>query len=280
MNSMMDLFAEHEAQFDDLLKRLLEELPNVLLQYPTSDSDLFDLAQVFADRGWIIFDLILAFLFRHFKKSEFNLEAAVSSALTFFEWRLSTDAAQFDLDLLPQDYMQRFNNGFCVITDGFDKKLRPLLYIKLDQVRGMQAEVLRSHLQFVMEMCRRLIFYLNQDQEGSYPHLFLMSVLVDVSGVGIGHFNLEFLPCLREIFSVLFPQSFGCIYVLNYGWVHAGLWSIIKQLLTPETKERLLFLDNRDLEKYISIENIPQGRMRSSHDQSLWWFFRYNRSIM
>lgn len=196
----------------------------------------------------------------------------MESLFSFFEWRHESDASSFDLGLLSTDSVKRLENGFFIITNGIDKKDRPILYVKIAQVLGMSCEELRSHLLVVMEMCRKLVFYLNMENssEDSLPKVFQMSVLLDVQDFGFSQLNLGYLPCLREIFSGRFPQSFGSIYVLNYGWVHSGIWNVIKPLLTPETKEKLLFLDKKDLEKYISIENIPQGDFFSLN-QSLWW---------
>jgi len=199
-------------------------------------------------------------LFRHLKKNDSNIDAAVESLLSFFEWRHEIDAAAFDLSMLSSDCVRRLENGFFIITKGYDRKGRPLLYIKMAQVLGMSCEELRSHLQIVMEMCRKLVFYLNQEHSNeSFSNVFQMAVLLDVQDFGFSHLNLEYLPCLREIFSRLFPQSFGSIYVLNYGWLHSGIWNAIRPLLTSETTEKLMFLDINDLEKYISSENIPQG---------------------
>ena len=206
--------------------------------------------------------LTVAFLFRHYKKHGFELDAAVSSLTSFFAWRHEADVSAFALEALPLESIQRLENGFCIITNGVDRKGRPLLYIKMAQVQGMSSEELQSHLQFAMEMCRRLVFTLNQkqnDSDDSRQLFFQVSVLVDVQDFGFSHLNLEYLPCLRQIFSNHFPQSFGSIYVVNYGWVHSGIWNFIKPLLTSETKDRLLFLNKADLEKYISKENIPQG---------------------
>jgi hypothetical protein len=206
---------------------------------------------------------VIAFLFRHLKKNDYKIDVAVASVLSFFEWRHEADAAAFDFTLLSSESVRRLENGFFIITNGCDKKDRPILYIKMSQVLGMSCEELRSHLQVVMEMCRKLVFYLNQEHQNSsnelFPKVFQMAALVDVQDFGFSHLNYQYLPCLREIFSCYFPQSFGSIYVLNYGWLHAGIWNAIKPLLSAETTDRLLFLDQKDLQKYISLENIPQG---------------------
>ena len=71
--------------------------------------------------------------------------------------------------------------------------------------------------------------------------------------------NYEMLPALHEIFSKQYPQMLGVIYVLNYGWVHASLWGIVKQMISQEACERLLFLNQSQLREYIPLSSIPVG---------------------
>lgn len=70
---------------------------------------------------------------------------------------------------------------------------------------------------------------------------------------------MELIPLVYEIFKKQYPQILGQALVLNYGWVHAGMWSVIKAILSAEAKEKLKFIKKDDLTDYIPIENIPIG---------------------
>ncbi len=45
--------------------------------------------------------------------------------------------------------------------------------------------------------------------------------------------------------------------MLNYGWVHSGLWGVIGPLLTTEARAKLTFINPEKLIDYIPISNIP-----------------------
>jgi hypothetical protein len=70
---------------------------------------------------------------------------------------------------------------------------------------------------------------------------------------------LELIPLIYEIFKKQYPQILGQALVLDYGWVHAGMWSVVKAILSKEAKEKLKFIKMEDLTDYITIENIPTG---------------------
>jgi hypothetical protein len=62
-----------------------------------------------------------------------------------------------------------------------------------------------------------------------------------------------------DIFRHQYPQLLGQSLVLNYGWIHAGLWGILRQMLTEEAKSKLVFLDYGQLINYIPLDNLPVG---------------------
>ena len=65
------------------------------------------------------------------------------------------------------------------------------------------------------------------------------------------------IPVLHDIFSKQYPSMLGAVYILNFGWVHAGLWGIVKPLLSKETVDRFLFLTRQELKNHVPIECIP-----------------------
>lgn len=67
------------------------------------------------------------------------------------------------------------------------------------------------------------------------------------------------IPVIYELFRTQYPQLLGQALVLNYGWVHAGIWGILAPLLTPEARAKLLFIGQEQLVDYIPIGNIPSG---------------------
>ena len=55
MDSMADLFLNHEPQLSVLFDKLMSELPDIMSQTTLTDRELFDLAMVLADKGIFTF---------------------------------------------------------------------------------------------------------------------------------------------------------------------------------------------------------------------------------
>ncbi|KAI9321957.1 hypothetical protein BDR26DRAFT_345749 [Obelidium mucronatum] len=58
------------------------------------------------------------------------------------------------------------------------------------------------------------------------------------------------MPILLSLFANHFPGIFGTLYVLNFGWLHSGIWSIVKRALSAEACKKLLFLTKEEMLEY------------------------------
>lgn len=58
---------------------------------------------------------------------------------------------------------------------------------------------------------------------------------------------------IYKLFQKHFPQLIGQVYVLNYGWFHAGAWAALQTVLTSEAASRILFVDSADLPEYTQV---------------------------
>jgi hypothetical protein len=67
------------------------------------------------------------------------------------------------------------------------------------------------------------------------------------------------IPLVYDIFKKQYPQILSQAIVLNYGWVHAGMWGVIKTVMSSEAKEKLKFLSIHDLQDVIPQKMIPFG---------------------
>jgi hypothetical protein len=54
-----------------------------------------------------------------------------------------------------------------------------------------------------------------------------------------------------------YPRFIGQVLVLNYGWLHNGIWTIVSSLLTAESRSKIAFINEDELKLYISPSNIP-----------------------
>jgi hypothetical protein len=72
--------------------------------------------------------------------------------------------------------------------------------------------------------------------------------------------DFDLIPVCYDLFKRHFPQILGQALVLNYGWIHAGIWSVVKTMLSEEAKRKLVFVNVSDLPEFIPLENIPIGK--------------------
>ena len=81
---------------------------------------------------------------------------------------------------------------------------------------------------------------------------------------------------LYDLFQKHYPQMIGQILVLNYGWIHAGIWRIIRSTLPEHVCQKIIFCSCREeLQNYISPDAIPQGKNIIVDKISLFRIWRY-----
>lgn len=49
------------------------------------------------------------------------------------------------------------------------------------------------------------------------------------------------------------------VFVLNYGWMYAGMWQLAKRVLPNTALERILFPSKADLLQFFSPDNLLVG---------------------
>ncbi|KAI8799785.1 hypothetical protein BJ742DRAFT_115414 [Cladochytrium replicatum] len=106
-----------------------------------------------------------------------------------------------------------------------------------------------------VQSLKSLTASLNATKHGSLKAqlVFQLSVLIDLDGVAIASLNAELIPLLYELFSKQFPQAIGIVYVLNYGWIHAGVWSLIRAALPSSATQKVKFLTADAIQKACTI---------------------------
>ncbi|KAJ3283410.1 hypothetical protein HK104_010393 [Borealophlyctis nickersoniae] len=229
--------------------------------------DLAEIAEVLVDD---------ALLFRFLKKHQYNLPTAQQALLKHIDWRLQNDLSSLHIQSLSpaaQSFIQKGLFRF----HRFDKFGRPVAVVNLRQFSfkdGSDVDDLRWCLVVMMEVGRRLIMGLNDEirrrnleNHGHHHHgtnaglsvdnmIHQIAVIVDLEGVGLSNMNYEMIPLFHDLFSKHYPQTIGTVYVLNYGWIHAGIWSLIKRVLSAEACKRCMFISKDQLRDYVEVENL------------------------
>ncbi|KAJ3121197.1 hypothetical protein HK100_012490 [Physocladia obscura] len=134
---------------------------------------------------------------------------------------------------------------------GCDRRRRPCLVVTLaNYSRDADSAAFTAALVHVLEVARRRIAYANRDSDSHVPLVLNLAVIVDLEGVGLNNINYELMPAIISLFYSHYPSIFGVLYVLNFGWLHSGIWSVVKRALSKEACEKLLFLTKPEMPLY------------------------------
>jgi hypothetical protein len=70
--------------------------------------------------------------------------------------------------------------------------------------------------------------------------------------------EVEMLPTLLSVGHNHFPGIFDAVYVVNAGWTHRSMWSIIKRVLPKSALDKIIFLDKRqDIQRVFDLDILP-----------------------
>jgi len=98
-----------------------------------------------------------------------------------------------------------------------------------------------------------------------------MTIAFDLAGSGMANLELELLPFLLDLLKNHFPGMVGAVYILNYGWVHSGMWAVAKRVLPEQALSKIFFPNEAELKDHFKVENLPiplGGEMEGGIDES------------
>ncbi|KAJ3154482.1 hypothetical protein HDU86_004611 [Geranomyces michiganensis] len=243
---------EHEQGVAALRATLTATVAALRKDMDFSKRELHHLAEILVDD---------ALLFRFFKKHKYQHKAAEQALLDHIDWRLQNDLPNLSTYSLTPKAHQLSQDGLFYFWKT-DKEGRPFAVVNLKLLgKGSSAaadlEDLRMLFVVQMEVARRLVQDMNEDRSSaSLPLIVQISVICDLGGVGLGNVNYEMIPLFLDLFNKHFPQTLGTVYVLNYGWLHSGIWSILKAALPADACRKLQFCSKAELLSKITPENL------------------------
>ncbi len=86
-----------------------------------------------------------------------------------------------------------------------------------------------------------------------------MTIAFDLGGSGMANLELELLPFLLDLLKNHFPGMVGAVYVLHFGWLHSGMWTIAKRVLPQQALARIFFPSDKELRsEHFAPANLPR----------------------
>jgi len=195
----------------------------------------------------------LELVFRFLRRGRFKTDAARKLLYDDLRWRLDMDIEGIAGRALHSSYMSATHDGiplFWIHSRFRDRLGRPCLYMCLRHVERTpdgSLEELKECVLAVLEVVRRYLRHVNRRRRPSAPPVIQFTVAVDMSGAGMSNFELELLPFALDLLKHHFPGHFDTVYLINYSWLHAGMWGMTKPLLPPRLLSRIFFPTPQEL---------------------------------
>ncbi|TPX62856.1 hypothetical protein PhCBS80983_g00104 [Powellomyces hirtus] len=240
---------EHQQGVAALRESLTATVAALRKDMDFSRRELHHLAEILVDD---------ALLFRFFKKHKYNQENAEQAFLEHIDWRLQNDLPNLSTGSFTPKAHQLSQDGLFYFWKT-DLEGRPVAVLNLKHLsKATDLEDLRMLFVVQMEVARRLVQSINEENQrcGSDKLVVQISVICDLNGVGLGNVNYEMIPLFLDLFNRHFPQTLGTVYVLNYGWLHSGIWSIVKAALPADACRKLQFFTKAELLRAIDGDNL------------------------
>ncbi len=197
-------------------------------------------------------------LFRFYRRSRFDEEQAISLLNATVLWRMRTDLDLLSLGTLNPLYVTppAPNPPLFWVNSGFkDLYGRPCGVINLRSLERTAENTLDQVKEYIvacMEILRRYTADLyrtsisddkkNDSNTDGKQTVLQASIAVDLAHSGMANLELELLPFLLDLLKNHVPGIVGAVYILNYGWIHAGMWAVIKRVLPQQALAKIFFL--------------------------------------
>ncbi|KAI9289780.1 CRAL-TRIO domain-containing protein [Umbelopsis sp. AD052] len=198
-------------------------------------------------------------LFRFLKRCEFVVPSALALMLDTIQWRLREKVDSFTWDRLPSELQQ---SGI-VFFRNYDKLNRPIGFVRLRQLpkfsQGSLIDNIKPLVIYVMETARKMTLDLTKQREldgMQCPLTSQMAVVIDIKNAPFLPLDAELPGVLMDIMDNRYPGFVGSVYILNYGWMYAGIWQMVKLLLSEDAKSRISFPSTAEVLNFISSESL------------------------
>jgi len=213
-----------------------------------------------------------ACIYRFYKKNQFSFAETKEAVIDHLTWMLDENVFNITYDSfeLNTDAYKYLLNGFLYFC-GHDKLGRPIGIVNLNHYNGSSdIESLKKYMIFMLELAQKLIREENQKNQNSIENAFInnkksnnkwniqtqICIILDLDNLKMSSLNYEIFPTLIKIFINHYPYIAETLYILNYRWIHAGLWGMVKQMLSESITKNMLFLKKNEIFDYIDPDEL------------------------
>ncbi|KAI9209311.1 CRAL-TRIO domain-containing protein [Polychytrium aggregatum] len=231
-----------------LRSKICAELPQLFAEHP-SDNLLHQLCELIDD------DTVL-YRFCQYKAA--TVDSAYSAIVNHLNWRIKRSSRP-SAGPVSASSVDSYIHQRPIYFFGQDLNERPVMWIKTKLLDPRNSAALPDYVAHLMDLASCLVRKTWLAKSGEYPpSVFQICIVMDLEGAGIGNMSLEMMPQFFELFTKQYPMLLGPVRILNYGWVHAGIWTVVKPSLSADAKNRISFVSKDELRTFIAADQIPQ----------------------
>ncbi|KAM0788044.1 hypothetical protein ACM66B_006242 [Microbotryomycetes sp. NB124-2] len=198
-------------------------------------------------------------VFRFCRRARFAVQPSIKLVQATLLWRFKHDSVLRKLTPNELDPLYTKNALFFFHPQLVDKFGRPCAVINLRHVQRTedgQLDALKDVIRLGWEVGRRWLTDLSTKAKQDSDVKLQIVVIVDLDGAGMSNLEVELLPFFMELLKNHFPGMIGAIFVLNYGWMYAGMWQLAKRVLPNTALERILFPTKQDLLEFFDEQHL------------------------
>eukprot|EP01129_Flabellula_baltica_P002390 TRINITY_DN12202_c0_g1_i1.p1 TRINITY_DN12202_c0_g1~~TRINITY_DN12202_c0_g1_i1.p1 ORF type:complete len:251 (+),score=56.09 TRINITY_DN12202_c0_g1_i1:211-963(+) len=181
---------------------------------------------------------------RFLRARNYNIEIAAKLLFDTLQWRLAFGCQSIE----PQDISEELvKNKFTI--GGYDLEMRPCIFGQVRYHFGSDSnpEIMQRMIVWLLEEGRKKVV-----DENPY-----CNIIVDLKGFGLSNMDYGLVKYLLEIFRDYYPDTLGIMLIVNSPFIFKGCWKIIRPWLDPITAEKIKFIKQAELNRYVPEDIIP-----------------------
>ncbi|KAF8070799.1 CRAL-TRIO domain-containing protein [Lyophyllum atratum] len=187
-------------------------------------------------------------LFRICRRNNFTRSFAMESIRKNLVWRLR--------NLWPLGQSVPIPMLHCLPENAHDPFGRPILLLEVLPL-DVPYDAVRP---IILQTFERLRRHLNDLRASPTPRSPILQyiVLLDLQGFSMRSFDLDLLTWITREIIPQFPGMLAGVFMLNYSWVHSGMWNLVKRVLPASALSRVFFPSDEELIQFLTPSSLPK----------------------
>ncbi|XP_065844875.1 motile sperm domain-containing protein 2-like [Oscarella lobularis] len=198
------------------------------------DFDQRDVKKI--DEGDSVLDRFLA-------QQNGDVDKALDMLVKCLKWRKTFGVQDLSEDNIERHY---FESGVGYVH-GNDKKGNAILILSIRQHKKDPAR---------LAALKRFVVYCLEKQVNILLPSQKMTVIFDMTDVGLSQVDMDFLKFFIDCFKFYYPSMLQYLLVYNMPFILQAVWKIVRSWLSEGARQRVKFVKKSDLLEYVDKDQL------------------------